>query len=81
VVAGGQGREHQGRVNATQRPLRLHRSSRALDAQRIELALDVTEYEIRPRHLMIVLTHIRNGPTADLKSVGGLPPVSAQERP
>ena len=37
-------------------------ASRALDAQHIELALDVTEYEIRPRHVMIVLTHIRNGP-------------------
>ena len=64
----------------TQRSLRLHRGSRALDAQHIELALDVTEYEIRPRHLMIVLTHIRNGPTADLKSVGDLPPAAEKRR-
>jgi hypothetical protein len=31
-----------------------------LDAQHIELVFDVTEYEMRPRHVMIVLTHIRN---------------------
>jgi len=55
----------------TQRSLRLHRGSRALDAQHIELALDVTEYEIRPRHLMMVLTHIQWSDSG-LKISGGL---------
>ena len=31
--------------------------------------------EIRPRHVVIVLTHIRNALLADLKSVKGLLPV------
>jgi hypothetical protein len=45
--------------------------------QHVELSLEVTEYEIRTRHVMLVLMHIRNGPLRDLKSALGLALVCA----